>query len=357
MNSENQHPKDPLINLELEALRTVTPAESSVSRAAMSFTEPLSSNSPRRLVWSLGTVTALTMVGILAIPLLPRQADAAEVYKIAQAQKDQKTRYCRSFQRCGDGELILIYEEWLDGAKHTQKFYDTSGSVSGMNGFNGKLNFMYWIDAASTGQGRVDDYGAMGIPLETIDSYLNIPALKTFTHQPRVKVEGKVYDYYTFGKNATYRLYVDPSTRLPMRREIFSKGEIIERDFYEYPATIEASTFDTPKIKGVEFYDYAKERPKFVENLKKRGPTQMVAGTTVELKAVLRGNHDVTVVWSGTEQLGPPEGSAAFGVAERKQLFRHAVEVVGMNSRYGTFKSLTTSSGGKLSVVRVDGTQ
>ncbi len=324
MNSENRHPNDALIDNELEGLRSVAFNDNARAKAVLAMrTHPTGSATKR---WSIGMGTAIAVAVLIATPFVTQQASAAEIHKIAAAQRGATTRFCKSFQRGPDGNLIHSYDEWIDGGKHTQKFYNAFGRVSGIASFDGKLSSLYYAKSggvlksdhvssfntdAQPLEAIIDDVPLSTIPIETVEDYMNIPVLKSFTRQEGVTLNGKSYDLYAFGKTGAYKLWIDTQTHLPVQREVYGRDGIIERDLYEYPAAISPSAFATPSIEGVQFFDFPRARKDLAGKLAKPGEVQQFGGASVEFKGMVLGNHSFAILWKG--QL--PTGDAYRSVA------------------------------------------
>ena len=336
MRSQNPHSNDDCFDQEVQSLRVVRISDKHVEKSILALQNVKNRHSARRIVWSLSASVMTAAVAIIAVQLVPQRASAAEIHLIARAQLAQQTRFCRSYQRDKSGKLFFAYEEWLDGKKHSQKFYDRTGKIEGFISYDGSKNILFHAAVPEANQpvtAAIDDNDALKFPLETVDDYMQIPALKTFTRVQGVKLDGRVYDLYSFG-HGTYRLYVNPQSRLPVRREIFDKDYLIERDDYEYPKSVDDTLFEAVKVPGVTYYDYPANRAALYRSLTQRGKTKTIDSNHIELKAVLRNSTSVYVVWSEAKDRHVPQNMSSISIGGYQTFSRGVRPVITTKGKF-----------------------
>ncbi len=68
-------------------------------------------------------------------------------------------------------------------------------------------------------------------------------------------MNGRLLDFYSIG-GGHYRYWVDPSTKLPVQREIYGAGDAIwKRDIYDYPNTFSPETFKPYRLGKIEYVE------------------------------------------------------------------------------------------------------
>lgn len=303
MNLKNEQHKDAWIDRGAEGLRSVKVPNSVHQVASIRAIAAPLTTVPRRFGLSVGLAAVVVAILMIGMPLMAERANAASIRLISEAQRAQKTRHQRSFVKDESGKLVLLNEIWQDGEKYAMKFFNSDGLLSGWNTFDGFEMHLY--SPADPANGRVasainDDTEPSALPLETLDDYLNIPALQPVSKKINSSFDGTKCDLYIFGRSGYYKVYIDPSTRLPIGRIVSAKG-FYEKDYYDYPATIDYKIFGQPDVAGVEFWSYPQMRVNLQAKLKETLQVAEIGGKKVEVKAVVEGDYATAVIWRGTD--------------------------------------------------------
>lgn len=276
---------------EMQALRSNEPNPEAVDQTVdrvLAF-RPTPARPRANYIWKAVPLAACLGAGAFFLLAAPQSANAASLQRIAEALKHQSIRHALTYRPGPNGELQKTNEDWIDGNRHAELFIDAEGDKT-LSGYDGQRMF---ICSAKNGS-FVDDMEPSGPPVESIDSYLGTPG-------GRVKkfVSGPKYDLYTVTfSNVVFNLYVNPSTRLPERREVKTRrGDLIETNNYDYPAQIAPNTFKAPNVPGIT--NYPALRQELARRLAGPGQTREVGGVKISLKAVLYGKSRLLAVWTG----------------------------------------------------------
>ena len=286
------------ISSEIESLRVEEPNAYAVDRTVSRVLE----HSPRigtghdrsLTTWRVAIAACGLVAGGVTFYATLQPANASSLREIASALKKQHTRHTIDSRPDENGNLAFRGELWIDGKKHAEVYDEPHRGIS-RSGFDG----IHQFQMTAQNRGYVDDASSEGSPIEDVDSYLNIPSPKTVSHIAGVELEGKTVDLYKIGfSNVKFDLYVEPSTRLPIRRDVFStNGHLTEQERYDYPSSIPANTFEPPKTSGLT--NYPQLRSKLAVKLKGAGETKEIGGVKITLRAVILGPGKVIALWTG----------------------------------------------------------
>ncbi len=264
MNS--QHPTDELIERELEGLRRPAESRSKLGDAIRAMQAPPAAKGWKPLKWSLGvgSVAAAVAAVLLISSIMTTNAYASDLKAIGSAQQRQKTMHQRSILYGVDNKPAIIMEFWFDHERQAYRQYTQDGTLMVVRVFDGKLQYHYnaalSTDSKPWASFEKADSGDFGI--QSIDSYLNSKYYRGRKIEKRtgVLLSGRKCDYYSLAEGAT-KLWIDPATRLPLKREILAAdGTIWKRDYYDYPASFSEGTFKPFQAPGLKYIDYTEER-------------------------------------------------------------------------------------------------
>ncbi|RYG30880.1 hypothetical protein EON81_24050 [bacterium] len=289
MNPKKLSSESPWMRNELRALRAEAPNPEEVDRAvnAVRAYRPVP-NQPRHL-WKAVPVAACLGIGAFLFLVAPQSAQAASLREIADALKQQTLRHSKTFRPDSSGELLLTNEDWIEGAKHASAFHEADGEKV-LTGYDGRTMFR----VSSKDGGFIDDVAPSGLPVEDIDSYLQIPGARVLKQTSA----GKLNLYTVAYSNVKFDLYVDPATRLPVRRDVLSlQGRLIEKNEYDYPARLSPELFRAPR--GGAIFDYLSLRKQLSRRLSQPGQIVKVGGVEISLKAVIIGKSRIIALWTG----------------------------------------------------------
>lgn len=293
MNRKKPSSETPWMRHELRALRSEEPnpaaIEGTVGRVlAFSPASDRTSVRPNHAWKAVPLAACLGVAGMLLF-VAPQRASAAGLREIADALRGQTTRHAKTYRPDAGGNLTLANEDWIDGKRHVTAFNEPGGEKT-LIGYDGRRMFR----VSTVDGGFVDDVEPSGLPIEDIDAYLRIPGARLVKQTS----EGR-WDVYRVDCPAVrFDLYVDPATRLPARRDVLSfKGRLIERNEYEYPATLAADRFRVPAMPGIA--DYPALRRELAARLNLPGQTKEIGGVRISLKAVLVGKSRILALWTG----------------------------------------------------------
>lgn len=268
MNSNIPHPMDELIDRELQELRA--PAESAhrIGDAIRAMQTPPSYKVWQRFKWPIGVGSAAVAVGAIIVvgSFSTANAYAGELREIASAQHRQKTMHQKSYLFGEDNKPAVIMEFWFDHERQAYRQYTREGALMVARVFDGGLQYHYnapfFQGSKPWASYEKADSGDFGI--QTIDSYLNSSYYRKRSIEKKsgVMLNGRRCDYYSFA-NGTTKLWIDPATKLPLKREILAAdGTIWKRDFYDYPTSFAEKTFKPFQAHGLKYIDYTEERKK-----------------------------------------------------------------------------------------------
>jgi len=247
-------------------------------------------------VWravALGGVAGALGVAFL---LRPSVASASELHRLAAAARAQQTRHTLDLRPDAQGKMILCNEFWMEGEKHAEIYYDADGGVT-LAGYNGRRMYLY----RTKDGGFIDDVEPDRAPIETIEDYLKIPGGTLANVEKGVNLEGRDVDVYrlNFG-NMGFDLFIDPASGLPIRRDVFTtRGKLIERNLYDYPADIPDKRFNPPADRNIAWTDYPAIRTELSRKLRGPGETKTLGGVKITLRAVIVGNRQLVALWTG----------------------------------------------------------
>ncbi len=299
------NPKKPFyshsgIEREVSALRAEEPREEAIDQAVLAMRalpRPDRKNPVRSTVWRVALPVAAAVAMTVVFTARPQVASAADLKRISQAVRDQKTRYMKGYRPNQSGELKLMLEMWMEDVKHMEHFREPDGTES-IHGYDGKRMFLY---GTIDGGGFIDDVDPASFPREDIDDYLNIPGGSLDRVDRGVLLDGKKVDLYALSfSNVKFDLYVEPSSGLPVRRDVFTvQDRLIERDIYEYPADIPDAQFQPPASIKDGLCNYPDQRTVFAKQLASAGQTKSLGGVKITLRAVIVGKRQVVALWTG----------------------------------------------------------
>jgi len=286
---------------EMQALRSNEPDPAAIDQTVekvLAFA-PAPARARANYVWKAVPLAACLGAGAFFLFGASQSASAASLRRVAEALRHQSIRHAKTYRPGPAGELVQTNEDWIDGKRHTELFIDENGSKT-LSGYDGQRMFVY----STKDGGFVDDVEPSGPPVEDIDSYLNIPGA-----QVTKLVVGREHDVYTITcSNVAFDLYVNPATGLPIRREVLTRrGDLIEKNDYDYPTQIPTSTFKAPAVPGLT--DYPALRQELSRRLTRPGQTKEVGGVKISLKAVLYGKSRLLAVWTGGARGGEGGGT------------------------------------------------
>ncbi len=278
---------------EVRALRAEEPGaravEGTIGRV-LAFTPPRrSSKASPTLVWKAVPVAAVVGGAALLSVAMSGTAKAASLQSIAEAVRAQTKRHSVTYRPNAEGKPVLRLEDWVDGARNVSIEPSDDGGRT-IVGYDGRLVFR----VERNGEGFVDDVEDSGTPVESVDSYLHIPGAHLFgvSHADSLDV------YKIDCRTVVFDLYVDPTTRLPVRRDVFwENGKFVERNEYDYPVCFPKGRFRAPS--GPSITDYPALRRELSGRLAAPGQTQTLGGITISLKAVLFSNRRLLALWTG----------------------------------------------------------
>lgn len=289
MNPKKLSSKTSSMKEELRALRAERPDGAAVDRAVqrvLAFT-PSAPRPQPVLRRAIPAIAALGGLALLAIVTSPR-AGAASLQSIAEAVQAQPRRHTVTYRPDARGRWIPRIEDWVDGLRSRSVEPEPTGGRTVL-GSDGRL--MYRIEPNGTG---FIDEGALGSPIESVDSYLRIPGARLL----QVRSAGGGDIYRVDCRTVVFDLFVDPASRLPLRRDVFTEsGRPIERNVYDYPARYPDGFFRAPS--GPSITDYPALRRQLATRLDAPGQTKTLAGVTISLKAVLVSRTRLLALWTG----------------------------------------------------------
>lgn len=282
------------VRREIQALRAEEPRpeaiDRTVDRVLAYAPEPVRTRPTR--VWRLAPLAAALGVGATLFVVSAQSAKAAGWRAIAEAVRHQTKRHALTYRPDARGNLVLMVEDWVDGLHQAQTFYEPNGERKTI-GYDGERMFVY-----SGGRGGyVDDVEPSNIPLEDLDSYLQISS----AHVDGMTKVGGLDLYRVSYSNVRFDLYIAPQTRLPVRRDVLDlKGRLIERNVYDYPKQMAPALFRAPEAAGLT--DYSEMRRRLAEQARQPG----LAKGDVSLRAVIVGPSRIIALWTGSPS---PSGS------------------------------------------------
>ncbi|MCB8933695.1 MAG: hypothetical protein M9921_05740 [Fimbriimonadaceae bacterium] len=289
------HPNKPFLEPQIQALRAEEPSADAVARAVrmMQIASPVRKSRTR--IWLRAAAIAMP-AAILGLAFLfkPQTASAAALVQIADAMRARTTRHAMTFKPDGSGSFNLTYETWIENGKFLSAMPDGYGGLR-LKGYDGHRMFM----VSSAGEGFIDDTEPSGMPIEDLGSYLAYPKALILDHRSGLREGGQIVDRYSVAISGTrFDLFVDPSTRLPLRREVLDlQGRrLIERNIYDYPTDIPDARFLPP---AGTLCDYPALRVELAKRLAQPGQKQVVGGVAISLKAVIVGRYSVLALWTG----------------------------------------------------------
>lgn len=281
---------------EVQSLRSEQPDPMAIDRAVFRTLDasPRPIRRQSRLVWRFAAVAGLIVASSSALYLTAQPASAASLHDIAAVFGRQKTLHFVDERPDSNGNPVFRREFWLSGKKYAESSVEADGERL-REGYDGSLRYRI----SSKNGGYVDDTKPMDMSVEDIDSYLDTPNAQVLRHATNLQLDGRTVDLYTIGfSNVKFDLYVDPSSHLPLRRDVFTpSGEFTERELYDYPVSMPDTLFSAPT--GPEVQDYPQLRAILKSQLSGPGQTKEVGGVKISLKAVILGRDKVLALWTG----------------------------------------------------------
>ena len=313
MNFKNQHVKDELIEHELEGLRKMVPSDEGMLRAMQAMRQPVPSKRPYLLAWPLGITSAAAMAFAVVVIVSGSSANAfaSDLRAISKAQKEQKTMHERSWMYRNGTILERTTDLWIDHSKEAFLEHAPDGGLVSASICDGSQRFLYYAGFPRVGLQReasVDQGSFSHFEIGTITGYLTSDWFMKHSIEKKtgVLLNGRTCDYYSFAKGYQ-RLWVDPTTKLVIQREVYDRGVTLgERDTYEYPAQLAASTFQPIKVPGVQTCNYIEKRKQLSRKLASAGQTDKVGSVKINLKEVVADRNVVIPIWTASS----PQGNA-----------------------------------------------
>lgn len=333
MNSNNQHPMDEIIDRELQGLRNPVESKHGVGDAIMAMQASPAVKRGISLKWPLGIGSVAVAAGtvILATSLTTGKAYAGDLRDIASAQEHQKTMHQKSFMFQGESRPIRVVETWIDHDKEALRQYSSDGSLQVVTVGDGKRMHKYFAATPEipANASIEEDFGTH-FSIETITSYIQSDFFQKHSIEKTsgIKLNGRTCDLYNFAKGY-YRVWVDPTTKLPLQREVYDKGVTLwQRDIYEYPTSFAAKVFTPEVVPGLPYFDYPMARKQMQAKLDQPGVSQKVGSVTITLKGVVRGPREIRAIWStsGVSGWSGPSSSS--------------LEVAGVRKSYSSVRDL-----------------
>lgn len=257
---------DELIDQELQALRRPVESKRGLGDAVLAMRSPIRSKW-LLLKWPvrIGSAAALAGAVVLGGSLVTANAYAGELRAIEAAEQQQKTRHQKSYLFNKTTKPVLIMEFWNDHEKEAYRQFSADGKLEIARVFDGQRKYHYVAPDSVTGRGQwasVEDARYPDFGIETINSILSgrLARDNKIEKKTGVKFDGRVCDYYSIAKGY-YRIWVEPATKLPLKREIYDKGVTLwKRDIYQYPASFPAAVFKPFKTEGVKYTETKSKR-------------------------------------------------------------------------------------------------
>ena len=309
MNYNNQQSSDDIFDRELQALRTPVESILGVGDAIRTMQQSPKSPSKLQLKWPIGIGSVAVAAGafLLVGSLTTGKAYAKELHEISAAQLEQKTMIEKAYNFVGHATPDWVTEQYVD--HNREAYYQIrGGGLEAVNISDGVRKYSYGRGSSGNGSpglafkafAQIDEDKSEHWTIETVDATLNSEFFRTRKIEKKAGVilNGRTCDYYSLA-NGYYRFWVDPVTKLPIQREIYSKGVTLwERDTYEYPATMPEDKFVAPTFPGVTTFDYIAARKKLVDQFGLTGQVQKVGGVTISLKAVIKDEYRIAALWT-----------------------------------------------------------
>ncbi len=308
MNYNNQQSSDEIIDRELQALREPVESMHGVGDAIRTMQETPKSKRTLNLRWpiGIGSVAVAASAIILVGSLSTGKAYAGELHAISAAQLGQHTMIMKCANFVGHETPEWTTEWYLDHQRHASFEYRDHGRLQYMEVGDGTRRFTYSAGSTSPSgyvvkeQALIDEDTSSLMTIGTVDSYLKDDFFKArkIEKQTNVDLNGRTCDLYLLA-NGCYRIWVDQATRLPIQREVYSKGVTLwERDTYEYPATMPEDKFKEPTIPGITAFDYIAARKTVTDSFTQPGQVQTVGGVTISLKAMVKDENQIVALWT-----------------------------------------------------------
>lgn len=317
MNPKNPLSESNFVADEIRALRSEEVPDNVRDRALFAMqSPPATANAPRRKTWRLvATGAGIVLLGSFVTFRSPA-VNAAEIEKLDGAARAQTTRHTRDFRMDASGQMVLANEYWVEDGKQYSIFRNPDGTTS-IEGFDGKRHFR-----KDDRGGYIDDAHPEAFPIETIRDYLNIPNAKIESIDRDIPEGAGRVDVFviSFG-SMKMRLFIDPSSGLPVRRVVEAPA-FREENLYDYPNDIPDAKFEVPVGESATWANYPILNKELARKLDEPGVTKKLDGVSITLKAVIVGDKQVIALWSG----GAKTDFSAEG----------HLEVIGLQDAYAT---------------------
>ena len=309
MRTKKPSPNAHWMREELRALREERPDAQAVDLTVARVLAFVPDASPRPnagpLAWrALPLAAGLAGAVALAFLSIP-SANAATLQGIAKAVGERAKRHSLTYRPDAHGTLVLTNEDWIDGVRHVGTSFANGART--ILGSDGKRTFRVSPESGT----QIDDDVSDRVPVEDMDSYLRVPGARVVGSS-----HAGTRDVYTVDcRTVRFALSIDPTTRLPVRRDVLTlDGKLIERNEYEYPTRVAADLFRVPSVGTVT--DYPALRAQLSERLAGPGQTQALDGVKISLKAVLVGQSRpfrLLALWTGGAKGEDQTESVAIG--------------------------------------------
>ena len=339
MNFNNQQSSDDLIDRELQALRMPVESKDGIGGAILAMKAQPRGKKALQLKWPIGIGSVAVAAGswLLVGSLTTGKAYAKELHEISAAQLGQKTMIEKAYNYVGHSTPDWVTEEYVD--HNREAFYQFRGDrLDAVTICDGIRKYAYGGGSSGNGNpslaympyAQIDEDKSEHWTIQTVDSTLNDDYFRTrkIEKQTGVNLNGRTCDYYSLA-NGYYRIWVDPATKLPIQREIYSKGVTLwERDTYEYPSTMPEAKFQPPSIPEVPVFDYIATRKNLVNTFSQPGQVKKVGDVTISLKAVVKDDNQITALWTTSGLDGRTDNAVNLQVegAQNQDTFGEVVE-------------------------------
>ncbi len=251
---------DEVIDRELIGLREPVESRNGMGDAIRKMQGAPVRKGPFAYNWPIGIGSVA--IGALAVfvigSITTAKAYAGELKAISMAQKGRKTVYQKAFMYNGAKVPKMVTELWLDLEKMAFRQYGENGNLLVTRSSDGKQLFTYISKEQAGGRSayaEVQDDHSEHFSVDSIDALLTSEffSQRKIEKTSGVKLNGITCDYYNLA-NGYYRIWVDPKTKLPLKREVYDHCVTLwERDIYEYPASFADSTFKPYHVDGVPY--------------------------------------------------------------------------------------------------------
>ncbi len=308
MNYNNQQSSDEIIDRELQALREPVVSMHGVGDAIRTMQQTPKSKRTLNLRWPIGIGSVAVAAGavILVGSLSTGKAYAGELHAVSAAQLSQQNMIMKCANFVGHETPEWTTEWYKDHDREASFEYREHGRLQNLSIGDGTRRYVYGAGSSlpdgyvAKPGAQIDEDNSHHFTIGTVDSYLKDDFFKTrkIEKQTGVDLNGRTCDLYLLAKGY-YRIWVDQATRLPIQREVYSKGVTLwERDTYEYPTVMPEDKFKEPTIPGITTFDYIAARKTVTDSFSQPGLVQKVGGVTISLKAVVKDENIVVALWT-----------------------------------------------------------